>query len=124
MKKKRLTATSIISLSGELAGQFRQQISQGSLPLGARLPTERELAVKHKVSRTTVREAMEILQSEHLVARAGRGTFVTDPRHAPVDSTIANWIGRWSMGGSIILSRSSRRPRRRPRAADTRSPPG
>ncbi len=93
MKKKRLTATSIISLSGELAGQFRQQISQGSLPLGARLPTERELAVKHKVSRTTVREAMEILQSEHLVAPAGRGTFVTDPRHAPVDSTIANWIG-------------------------------
>ena len=94
MKTNGPRKTRIICPASELARELRRRISQGSLLLGARLPTERELAIHHKVSRTTVRQAMEILQSERLIARQqGRGTFVTDPQHAPVDSVDANWIG-------------------------------
>jgi GntR family transcriptional regulator of arabinose operon len=94
MKINRLSRMGIVSPSSELARELRQQISQGRLLLGARLPTERELAIRHKVSRTTVRQAMKILQSERLIARQqGRGTFATDPNHAPITSADANWIG-------------------------------
>ncbi|HEY5304257.1 MAG TPA: FCD domain-containing protein [Acidimicrobiales bacterium] len=44
---------------------------------GSRLPTERELAQALKLSRTTIRNAMSLLESEGVVSReVGRGTFL------------------------------------------------
>ena len=63
----------------QLAERIRQQILNGSLNPGDRLPTERILADDYGVSRTVVREAVKTLQQEGLIEiKAGLGTFVVD----------------------------------------------
>src|SRR5690349_2735114 len=53
--------------------QLRRGIHVGRFPPGEKLPTERELARYLGVSRTTVREAMRVLQGEGLIeTRRGR----------------------------------------------------
>ncbi len=67
-------------LSDRLAALIGAQIDNGSLALGARLPTEQQLALDHGVSRTVVREAVHQLKSQGLVrSRQGSGVFVTEP---------------------------------------------
>jgi GntR family transcriptional regulator, transcriptional repressor for pyruvate dehydrogenase complex len=56
-------------------------IRAGILPAGSRLPSERELADRLRISRSTLRQALTTLvQSGHLVSQRGRagGTFVTE----------------------------------------------
>ena len=61
----------------QLAAHFRDQIMAGTLPPGSQLPTEIELTETFEVSRNTVRQAMNLLVNEGLLARTqGRGTFV------------------------------------------------
>ena len=67
-------------LSDRLAALLSDQIGNGSLRPGDRLPTEQQLALRHGVSRTVVREAVHQLESRRLVkARQGAGVFVTPP---------------------------------------------
>lgn len=55
-----------------------EQIAQGELSPGSRLPSERSLCDQLHVSRTTVRRALAALSEDGLVESApGRGTFVT-----------------------------------------------
>jgi DNA-binding LacI/PurR family transcriptional regulator len=71
------TRGTIVALYAQLIAHFRDQIRDGSLPAGSRLPTELELAERFNVSRGTVRQAMTTLVNEGLVERVqGRGTFV------------------------------------------------
>ncbi|MEC3976967.1 FadR/GntR family transcriptional regulator [Amycolatopsis sp. H20-H5] len=57
---------------------LRAQILSGRLVRGARLPAEKELAVRYQVSAPTIREATRALSAMSLVeARQGAGTFVT-----------------------------------------------
>jgi len=66
-----------MTLYAQLITYFRQRILDGSLPPGARLPTELELAKEHRMSRGTVRQALHVLVTEGLIERVqGRGTFV------------------------------------------------
>jgi DNA-binding FadR family transcriptional regulator len=61
--------------------KLRREILLGRYQAGARLPPERELALKLGTNRNTLREAMRTLESEHLVrARQGDGTIVLDWR--------------------------------------------
>src|SRR5262245_32877459 len=47
---------------------------------GARLPTERQLALDLGVSRSAIRHAMAVLQAEgHVSREVGRGTFLRGP---------------------------------------------
>ncbi len=63
----------------QIVEQIKFQIVEGTLKVGDRLPTERELADKFQVSRTSVREAIKILQQEGLIeVYPGRGTFIVD----------------------------------------------
>lgn len=63
----------------QIVAQIKLQIVNGTLKVGDRLPTERELAEQFQVSRTSVREATKILQQEGLIAvYPGRGTFIVD----------------------------------------------
>jgi GntR family transcriptional regulator len=56
-------------------------ISNGSLPPGARLPSEDSLVQEYAVSRTTIRAAIQSLVQRGLVEiRRGKGTFVTRPK--------------------------------------------
>jgi GntR family transcriptional regulator, transcriptional repressor for pyruvate dehydrogenase complex len=66
--------------------QVRRAIQVGRFLPGARLPPERELAGQLGVSRTTVREAMRVLQGERMVEiRRGRagGPVVLGPTASP-----------------------------------------
>jgi GntR family transcriptional regulator, transcriptional repressor for pyruvate dehydrogenase complex len=59
--------------SAVLADDLRETILGGGYPVGAPLPTERELAERAGVSRSSVREALRILETEGLIAtRPGR----------------------------------------------------
>ncbi|RYD59880.1 MAG: FadR family transcriptional regulator [Sphingomonadales bacterium] len=60
-----------------VARSLADSISSGEYPVGDRLPSERELAQAHGVSRPTVREAIIALELDGLVdVRMGSGVFV------------------------------------------------
>lgn len=64
-----------------IVDDLARQIRAGAYPVGARLPSERELARLHGVSRMTAREALEALRHQGLVlSRPGKGTYVAQPR--------------------------------------------
>ncbi|GAA0377872.1 FadR/GntR family transcriptional regulator [Streptomyces blastmyceticus] len=63
----------------EALEQILQIVRLGLVPEGERLPSERELAERLRISRVTLREALKVLQDQGLVeSRRGRygGTFV------------------------------------------------
>jgi GntR family transcriptional regulator, transcriptional repressor for pyruvate dehydrogenase complex len=55
-------------LSVLVSRQLRENIVSGKVPLGTQLPSEKELARDLGVSRTTVREALRILQAQGLLS--------------------------------------------------------
>ena len=66
-----------------LAGQVRVLVCEGRLPVGARLPAERELAGALALSRTTVATAYEALRADgYLRSRRGAGSWTTLPEGA------------------------------------------
>ena len=63
----------------EIVRQIRLLIADGHLKSGDRLPPERDLAERFRVSRTSVREAMRALESRGLIGiRPGEGAFVRE----------------------------------------------
>jgi GntR family transcriptional repressor for pyruvate dehydrogenase complex len=63
----------------EIVRQIRVLIADGHLKSGDRLPPERDLAERFRVSRTSVREAMRALESRGLIGiRPGEGAFVRE----------------------------------------------
>ena len=63
----------------QVADQIRTGITNGTYQPGSRLPSERDLAQRLKVSRPAVREAIGALQNEGaVVTRHGSGTYVSD----------------------------------------------
>src|SRR5690625_6006157 len=62
---------------------LRERLSQPDVQKGARLPAERVLAAELGVSRRVLREALEILEAEHLIQRVpGRGTIILGRPHS------------------------------------------
>ena len=65
----------------QLRSLLEADIQSGALSIGARLPSERELADTFGVSRMTARQAVRSLAADGLVrARTGKGTFVDRPK--------------------------------------------
>ncbi|MEU4214522.1 FCD domain-containing protein [Actinoplanes sp. NPDC026623] len=65
-----------------LADELREEITSGRLQPGERLPPEPELCVRSGVSRSTVREALRLLASQHLIVTTRGvtgGSFVAHP---------------------------------------------
>lgn len=57
--------------------KIQTEITAGILEAGEKLPPERELAVKYGVSRTSIREALRLLElSDFVEIRPGDGTFI------------------------------------------------
>jgi DNA-binding FadR family transcriptional regulator len=78
----------------ELALRLRAAITSGELPVGARLPAQRDLARALSVGRTTVVAAYNILRAESLVAMTqGAGTTVTGRPQGLGFRSSPNWIG-------------------------------
>lgn len=77
--------------SDVLANELRERILSGEFPEGTPLPPERELVVQTRMSRTTVREALRILEVQNLIhIKAGRagGAFVQRPGEESVASSL------------------------------------
>jgi GntR family transcriptional repressor for pyruvate dehydrogenase complex len=66
------------TLSADIAEQIKQMIQTKQLKLGEKLPGERELATMFEVGRSSVREAILILESIGLVKKTMQGSFISD----------------------------------------------
>ncbi len=79
--------------SGDIVRQVQANIANGKLAPGDRLPSEKELSEQFGLSRTTVRDALRVLESQGLVAikvGAGGGTFVASPSDQPLSQVLTN----------------------------------
>ena len=89
-------------LYSHLVKLLESSIARGDLPSGSRLPPERELAQRLRISRTTVVSAYRELESRGLLrGYVGRGTFVCaapEPEGTPFAwrGKIASAALRWS----------------------------
>jgi GntR family transcriptional regulator, transcriptional repressor for pyruvate dehydrogenase complex len=88
-----------LGVKERVAGQLRGLIEDGSLQAGQQLPSERELAERLGVSRSTVREAVQFLGALGLVEiRHGSGTFVRpEGDRAQLPSEWLQWTRRHTM---------------------------
>jgi GntR family transcriptional regulator, transcriptional repressor for pyruvate dehydrogenase complex len=74
-----MALTKAASLADELVLRFEAQILDGSMPAGARFPTENTVAESFGVSRTVIREAYARLTAKGLiVSRRGSGAYVAE----------------------------------------------
>jgi DNA-binding FadR family transcriptional regulator len=71
----------------DVAGAVLTDAAQRGLSAGSQLPTERALADSLQLSRSTVRSALSLLETEHVVSReVGRGTYLKyDPLPAMIN---------------------------------------
>ena len=73
--------------------QIRELVRDGSLKHGDRLPSEREMAERLQVSRSSLREAMRALELQGMVAsRPGAGTFINTGQFDAMASVIASCL--------------------------------
>lgn len=89
--------------SDVLADDLRERILRNEFPEGTALPPERELVSQTHMSRTTVREALRILEVQGLVSiRKGRsgGAFV----QRPGGESVANSVGLVIRGQQIRMA--------------------
>lgn len=78
-----------ISIADEVVKRLQNQITSGKMAVGDKLPTESELQDALGVGRSTIREALRVLQAMGLIEmKSGRGAFV---RNVSV-SSIEDWV--------------------------------
>ncbi|WP_406690022.1 FCD domain-containing protein [Saccharopolyspora sp. ID03-671] len=80
----------------QVADELRSQIMRGTLEPGSRLPSESELTGMFGVSRSTVREALRALASQHLIeTRRGvqGGSFVAAPEPTKLVDDLGGMLG-------------------------------
>jgi DNA-binding FadR family transcriptional regulator len=86
-----------------LAEDIRAEITSGRLRPGDRLPTEPQLCMRSGLSRSTVREALRLLASQHLIVTTRGvtgGSFVAHPSPHQLADTLAT-------GVSMLLNTST-----------------
>jgi GntR family transcriptional repressor for pyruvate dehydrogenase complex len=82
---------------------LEEKIRNGSLRPGDRLPSEKTLEKDFGVSRTVVREALQILKSRGMLeSRRGSGSFVTSPSHSTIGNSIS-WFASLQEDGILFL---------------------
>jgi DNA-binding FadR family transcriptional regulator len=110
----RLGPIDVPKASDVLVHELRERILSGEYAEGTSLPPERELVVQTRMSRTTVREALRILEVQGLVRiRAGRagGAFVQRPGNESVTSSLSLLIrGRHIRLAAVLETREAIEP--------------
>lgn len=102
MEKVKLRKISRTRYFEQVVDQIRSLIENGEVPVGEKLPTELELSEQLNIGRSSIREALRVLETEGLIeVRQGAGTFVT-PRSEWVSSRNAavGWLKQ--RGESLI----------------------
>ena len=70
---------SVQTLSEKVSSKIKKRISDGEWRIGDKIPNEQILAKEMNVSRTTIREAIKLLISSHILRiERGVGTFVIE----------------------------------------------
>lgn len=120
-----LSQMKVPKASQMLADELRERILDGEYAEGAVLPPERQLVVQTGLSRTTVREALRILEVQGLVRiRPGRtgGAFVQRPGEAAMARTVDHIIrGRRIRLSALLDTREALEPYCAGLAAQNRS---
>jgi len=97
-----------------LANELRESILSGKFPEGTTLPTERDMVSQTQMSRTTVREALRILEVQGLVRiKTGRsgGAFVQRPDGDSVANSVSLLIrGRRIRMAALLEAREGVEP--------------
>jgi len=85
--------------------QLRDAILEGQYPPSSRLPTEQDLCDVMDVSRSTIREALRVLEAEGLInVRRGSGAYVTEKMsHLATRGEILGWLAQRQESMSQIL---------------------
>jgi GntR family transcriptional regulator, transcriptional repressor for pyruvate dehydrogenase complex len=87
-----------------LADQLRVEIMSGQLLPGARLPTEPQLCEQSGLSRSTVREALRLLSSQHLIITTrgvNGGSFVAEPDARTLADSLTDGVGLLLANGVV-----------------------
>lgn len=97
-----------------LANQLRELILSGDFAEGTALPSERELVTQTRMSRTTVREALRILEVQGMLEiRTGRngGAFVRQPDERSIAKSVELLIrGRHLRLAALLETREAIEP--------------
>ena len=81
-----------VGVASLLAAELREQVLRGELSDGSSLPGERSLAEQSGLGRSSVREALRMLEAEGLISvRSGRAGGITV--HRPGAATLSRSIG-------------------------------
>lgn len=90
-----------------LADELRAEITSGRLQPGERLPPEPELCVRTGVSRSTVREALRLLASQHLIITTRGvtgGSFVAHPNALQLSAALSTGLALLTSSPSVGLA--------------------
>lgn len=90
MSKLLIRSDSPTPIRSQLKEILIGEIRQGRFAAGGRIPSERELAEKYKISRASVRESItELIQAGVLFRTVGKGTFVSGESSGPAPKSDA-----------------------------------
>jgi len=98
----KLSPIHVPKTSDVLARELRRQILSGALPAGAPLPPERDLVAQTGLSRSSVREALRILETESLVTTKP-GRFGGSVASQPGDESLGRSLSHFVHGRGISL---------------------
>lgn len=91
-------------LHSDIVNFIEEKIQSHTYKEGDKLPSERELANEFKVSRSVVREGIQILREKGLIEiHPGRGAFVTKPDPLMVASTMERILQNYETTVEDIL---------------------
>jgi GntR family transcriptional repressor for pyruvate dehydrogenase complex len=92
-------------IADQIFRDLREQIVLGSLPHGAKLPPEKDLAEKYRVSGATVREAVRGLTATGLVdVRHGSGAYVIANSESLIAMSLSTVIQLEGVGAAEVLA--------------------
>ena len=110
-------------LPEQIADKLREMIIQEEIKTGSKLPAEAELMTRFGVSRSTVREAVKILQTEHIVdIRQGQGTFLCAMPGLAKDPLGLRFADQNELTGQLLETRLIIEPNVAAIAAQRRTP--
>ncbi len=103
-----------IPLYFQVKENLLEKIQNGYYEVGDLIPSESELQESYKVSRITIRRAIqELVQEGHLFTQQGKGTFVSKPKASQELNLISSWaetMARLGMHPETKLIKISEEP--------------
>lgn len=99
------------NLSESIADKIKKRIITGEYAMGTQLPNEQELSDSLNVSRTTIREAVKLLVSRHILEiERGRGTFVAALPGLSDDPFGLDFVPDGQLGPDLCIFRKTIEP--------------